>query len=170
VEHQETEGLRLRVLVAYYSWSGNTEKVAMRIAKDYGGHDVSLRRISPVKDRGYRTWLLLSFIPGSRVAMKPLDVDMGAFDLLILGCPKWTFSCPPFNEFVATLRNHRGKKAAFFMTFGGFDEERYLASVLRKLARAGLDVRSHLAVSRKKVLSGEYTELVDEFCKGLGTD
>jgi len=160
----------LRVLIAYYSWTGHTEEVAARIAKNFVGHDVSIHRITPVKKRGYKTWLLLSFFPGSRVSILPLGVDLGDFDLLLLGCPKWTFSCPPFNEFVKTMGIVRGKKAAFFTTFGGFDVERYAESAVTRLARAGLDVRSRLMISRKKVQSGEYAQLVDEFCNRLLAD
>jgi hypothetical protein len=159
----------LRVLIAFYSRTGHTEKVAARIAKNFAGHDVSIRRIFPVKERGYKTWLLLSFFPGSRVPIMPLDTDVGDFDLLLLGCPKWTFSCPPFNEFVSRLKNHHGRDAIFFTTFGGFDEKRYVGSIMRKLVKSGLNVRAGFLVSRKKVLSGEYASLVDEFCGGLSS-
>jgi hypothetical protein len=164
---RKKRGSKLRVLIAYYSWTGHTEKVATRIAENFADHDVSLRRIIPVRERGYKVWLLLSFLPGSRVPILPLDLDLGQFDLLVLGCPKWNLSCPPFNEFIKGLGNQSGRRAALFTTFGGFDEKRYVESVIRKLMKTGLDVRAHFMVSRKKVLSGEYVSLVDEFCKGL---
>ena len=142
----------------------------MRIAQNLAGHEVSIRRIIPVKDRGYTSWLALSFFPGSRVSILPFDVDVCDFDLVVLGCPKWTFSCPPFNELTSRLETKVARAAVFFITFGGFDEERYVASAVRNLRKRGFEVRSVLKVRTKNVQSGEYTSLVDDFCRGLLAD
>lgn len=144
--------------------------MATRIAENLTGYEVSIRRVVPVKERGYASWLALSFFPGSRVSILPLDLELSDFDLVMLGCPKWTFSCPPFNELITGLKTHAAKTAVFFMTFGGFDEERFSASMLGKLRKAGFEVRSVLKVKTKKVDTGEYISLVDNFCKGLLRD
>jgi hypothetical protein len=109
----------------------------------------------------------LSFLPGSRVPILPLGLEAKRFDLLVLGCPKWTFSCPPFNEFVSRLDPARGTRAAFFTTYGGFDEKRFLRSMVHALERVGLNVVGQVAVPREKVRSDEYAATVDEFCDAI---
>lgn len=158
------------MLIAYFSWTGNTEKVASRIAANFSNNEVAVYRIVPIKERDYWAWLLLSFLPGSRVQILPHPLDVSKFDLIVLGCPKWTFSCPPFNEFVSGMKNQLGKNAAFFTTYGGFDEERFVSSIVRKLGKNGMNVRSQLLVKRDRVQSGSYVQSVDDFCKNLLKD
>ena len=154
----------MKVLIAYFSWTGMTEKVADRIAKNLSKQEVEVRRMMPSKQRGYLAWLTLSLFPGSRVKIQQLDCDLSGFDLVMMGSPKWTLSCPPFNEFLGRLRNQLGKKVVYFMTYGGFDQERFARRAVSRLNALGCQVVDVLLVKRRLVETGEYAGVVDQFC------
>ena len=95
-------------------------------------------RLSQHADDGYLHWLAYSFVPDSEVEIENPEVELSHYDVVLLGFPKWTFSCPPLNGFVRKLRSLNKPRFYLFMTCGGFDEQRFLDSFTRKLAQDGL--------------------------------
>lgn len=155
----------MRVLVAYFSWTGNTRAVADEVVRQLSQHhEVEVCRIEPQKQRGYFRWLLLSFIPSSKVKIQPVVEDVSKYDVVVLGGPKWTFSCPPVNSYLSRLSGCEGKNGAIFITYGGFGEDRYLNGLVKKMETKGLDVRATLLARRSQVRSGEYCGEVKTFC------
>ena len=156
----------MSVLIAYFSWTGNTKTVAEKI-KDLlkNKHKVREVKIEPVKDLPYPLWLILSFIPESRVKIA-LTGEIGDPDCLFLGTPKWTFSCPPVNSFLDMLE-WRGD-VYLFITCGGFDEVRYANSLRNKIENLGLKVKDVLIIKRKLIQEGRYGEIVSDFLKRNG--
>ena len=158
----------MKILLAYFSWTGHTEKVAGEIHRLLkGSHQVEMCRIHPVKARGYWRWLALSFLRGSRVRITPTVTDLRPHDLLILGSPKWTVSCPPLNQYIRLLTGHAGKRLIYFMTFGGFGQERFRDMIVRRVERRGLRVEGTLLVKRRHVQEGRFAEQVQDFCRRL---
>ena len=155
----------MRVLVVYFSWTGNTRAVADELVRQLSPHHkVEVCRIEPQKQRGYLRWLLLSFIPSSKVKIQPAVEDVSKYDVIVLGGPKWTFSCPPLNSYLSRLSGCEGKNGAIFITYGGFGEDRYLNRLVKKMEAKGLDVRATLLARRSQVRSGEYRSGVKVFC------
>ena len=85
-----------KILVAYFSWSGNTQYVAEQIAKQTGG---TLFRIEPVKP--YPT----EYTPCTEVAKKEKEdnarpaiknkvEDWDSYDTVFIGCPVWWWTAP----------------------------------------------------------------------------
>lgn len=153
----------MKILIAYFSWRGATHRVAARLRDDAAGHEVLFLRIAPRRDRKYWRWLMLSLFPGSSV-----DIDLGAieaskYDLILVGSPKWTVSCPPFNRLLRRLSGTTGKPVGYFMTYGGFDAERYVRATLKALESMGMKPIGSLAVKRRLTEGPEYLPLVDEF-------
>ncbi len=158
----------MKILLAYFSWTGHTEKVAGEIHRLLqGSHQVEVCRIQPVKERGYGRWLALSFLRGSRVRIAPAVTELSPYDLLILGSPKWTVSCPPLNQYIRLLTGHAGKRLIYFMTFGGFGQERFREMMVRKLRKRGLHVEGTLLVKRQHVQEGVFPKQVEEFFRHL---
>jgi hypothetical protein len=106
---------------------------------------------------------LYSFFPGSRVRVEAINSDVSSYDLICLGSPKWTFSCPPFNEYLHMLRGCRGKRFVLFATFGGFRERDFTTRIISSLKRKGASSISVLTVERRHVHDGAYIKLVDDF-------
>ena len=85
-----------RVLVAYFSWSGSTEKVARLIAGLTGG---SLLEVATVKS--YPTDMtdcvaeaLKEFDENARPELATPTVDMSQWDVVFVGFPNWHGTAP----------------------------------------------------------------------------
>ncbi len=158
----------MKILVVYFSYQSTVEMAAESIAAHLVelGHAVQTARIQPAKARRYWKWLLLSFLPGTRVRIRPVQIDFGSFDRMCLGFPKWTFSCPPINQFLATADIPRSVPIALFTVYGGWDEERYLRTMIRRVSRTN-PVVAWLALKRKRVLAGKHLDAISGFCRQL---
>lgn len=152
------------IQIRYYSRTGTTHQVATDIADRIP--DSSIERIYPVKERSYPNWLARSFLPGSTVDIEPTETDLTDANVLFLGMPKWTFSCPPAMRFLkqATLDD---VPVGLFITYGGFDEKRYATSHVSRLQNRGADVRGVFLVQRDKIDTTEYNEGLEQFCRSV---
>jgi len=158
----------MRILVAYYSFTSTVESLAGSIESYLAPrYQVTVTRIEPVRERSYWNWLLRSFLPGSSVAIACPPLDVTRFDRICIGFPKWTFSCPPLNRYLAILPELPPQTSlGLFMAFGGFDEDRYLRRIAARVSRKGKLVAS-LAVKRKLVDTPESISLTRQFCDAL---
>ena len=159
-------GQKARLLVAYYSFTGNTRRIAQALAQRLRDFcDVETVEIIPTRRRCYLHWLAYSFVADSEVDIENPETELSHYDVVLLGFPKWTFSCPPLNGFVRKLRSLNKPRFYLFMTCGGFDEQRFLDSFTHKLARMGCDVAGSLTIERKQIHRETYSESVDSFAK-----
>ena len=121
----------MKILLAYFSFTGNTEKVSKLILKclQESGINCDIFKIEPILKLKYLPWLFLSFIPGLPFPVKNLKLlNLGNYDAIILGSPKWSLSCPPVTYFIRFLKSERLKAKSslrifLFITYGGFGED-----------------------------------------------
>lgn len=159
---------RNRALVAYFSLAKSTAKVAEALITRLSDHfEVSSAPIVPVKNHGYKYWLLLSFFPNLGVRIEPIESNLAGYDLLILGTPKWTLNCPPVTEFLKLLQQARDKYGAVYVVHKGFDEKRYLESLKRKLEGKGMKVISSALFSSLSVSDGSYERTLKSFAEEI---
>ncbi len=159
---------KARLLVAYYSYAGNTKRVAQALAQRLRNFcDVEIVEIVPTRRRCYLHWLAYSFVPDSEVEIENSEVELSQYDVVILGFPKWTFSCPPLNRFIRKLRSLNKPRFYLFMTCRGFDEQRFLDSFTRKLARMGCNITGSVTIERKQIQRETYSTSVDSFVKHI---
>lgn len=133
-----------------------------------GACKVEIVEIVPTRKRSYLHWLAYSFIPNSEVEIENPQMRLSAYNGVILGFPKWTLSCPPLNKFIRKLSALDVPKFFLFMTYGGFDEERFLRSFIRKLAEMRVNVVESVAIKREEILTETYKASVDVFGKLIG--
>jgi hypothetical protein len=160
-------GQKARLLVAYYSYTGNTKRIAQALAERLRNFDVGIVEIVPTRRRCYLHWLAYSFVPDSEVEIENPEVELSQYDVILLGFPKWTLSCPPLNRFIRKLRNLNRPRFYLFMTCGGFDEQRFLDSFTRKLTRIGCNITGSLTIERKQIQRETYSTSVDSFVKRI---
>jgi hypothetical protein len=160
-------GQKARLLVAYYSYTGNTKHIAQALAERLRNFDVGIVEIVPTRRRCYLHWLAYSFVPDSEVEIENPEVELSQYDVVLLGFPKWTFSCPPLNRFIRKLRSLNKPRFYLLMTCGGFDEQRFLDSFTRKLARMGCNITGSLTIERKQIQRETYCRSVDSFVKRI---
>jgi hypothetical protein len=166
-----------RTLIAYHSRSGYTKQLAMTLAHELitRGHDVSIEFILPSKERN--KWLLvppllplLPFLPlyliyapfrrwwlaryrQAEQAIQPLKFpDVSAYDLILLGGPKWLYISYPVARYLNTVEGLSGKPVGCFATFCGppleiFEKEMLFSPLTDRITVKGATVTSTLAIS-----------------------
>ena len=111
----------MKTLVTYYSFSGNTEKVAKMFGKILEAKgEVHLQRLKPTNE-------IKSFIGQCAAARKKdkaileqgIRFDTSSYDLVLVGSPVWAFApTPAMNTFLENLSGLRGKRVIVLLTSG----------------------------------------------------
>lgn len=158
----------MRILSAWYSRTGTTELLANEAATELRslGHRVTAAPIVPSLDLPYPLWLFLSFWPGSRVPLRGAGGSAAGCEACLLSLPKWTFSCPPVNAFLAR-RAGELPPTAILLTCGGWDQERYLREIEGRMERLGVQVLGGQVFKRRDVEQQRVTDGLREFLRGL---
>lgn len=108
-----------RYLVVYYSWTGNTKKVAKAVAGRLGADLEAIVEQHPHSGVFARFWCAFDSIFRRRPPILPAGHDVGDYDVVILGSPVWAADmAAPMRTFLAREKG-RIAKAAFFCTYGG---------------------------------------------------
>lgn len=155
----------MKTLIVFFSRGGTVEAVAEGIRAELDAStQLTVASIQPVRFRGYWEWLLRSFFPRSRVSIQPVVTDLALYDVICLGFPKWNYACPPVNQYLLEMENCKGKDFALFMCHRGFDQKRYLDSMVKQVSQRGGRVVATLAAQQKTVEDGSYGESLMRFC------
>ena len=158
----------MKILIVFFSYTGNTRKVALDIANNISDdHVVEIEEIRSHKEHKYIFWLLSSFIPGRCSKIQDIHKDLRTYDIVCFGFPKWTFSCPPFNQYLKEVVGLKYPRLGVFITYGGFDVERYYSSLLRKIENKGGNISSKIILRRSEVSIGNYQEKIKKFYRRL---
>lgn len=122
---EHTESSDKNVLVAYFSCTGTTERVAQAIAAEVGG---DLYRITPAKaytqaDLDWRNRDSRSSVEmhdeGARPELAGNPLDAGRYDVVFLGYPIWWNLCPRAVNTFLEQYDFSGKTVIPFATSGG---------------------------------------------------
>ncbi len=109
-----------KILVAYFSWGGNTRAVATRIAQLTGG---TLYEIQPATS--YTTnYNELAYTvarneldTNARPALKETDADFSQYDYVFIGCPVWWQIAPMIMSTFCENYSFKGKTVIPFCTY-----------------------------------------------------
>lgn len=112
-----------KLLTVYYSWSnGNTERIAKQLQSVAGGDLLRIDTAVPytgsyndVVDQGQR-----EVNAGYEPALKPVDLDLSAYDVIAVGTPTWWYTMAPAVLTFLHSQNWAGKTVVPFMTNGGW--------------------------------------------------
>ena len=111
-------------LVLFYSWSGNTQRIAQIIAEKTGA---DLRELQPETPYSQSYNAVLSqakqeIQQKQYPALRPIDMDWNAYDVVYLGTPNWWSSiAPPVSSFLHEVMP-TDKTIIPFCTHGGGGE------------------------------------------------
>jgi ferredoxin len=97
------ETYSMRVLLCYFSATGNTEKIAKAIGAEFRqlGMEVEEKDVTPFSARSVR-------------------IDLEPYEAFVFGAPIYSWRAPRvFREWLSTL-DGRGRKCSMFFTYGGF--------------------------------------------------
>lgn len=87
----------MKALIVYYSYTGNTKRIAQMIQNEIGGDIAEIETVVPyegdyniVVDQGHEE-VNRGFMP----QIKPLNVNIKDYDTVILGTPVWWYTFAP---------------------------------------------------------------------------
>lgn len=110
-----------KVLVAYFSWGGNTRKVARHIHDRIGGDIYEIRTVKTYPD-DYKACVedaKMEIETNARPELSGNLPDLKNYDTLFLGYPVWWYAAPrPVMTFIDHY-NFDGKEVILFCTSGG---------------------------------------------------
>ncbi|MFA6048462.1 MAG: hypothetical protein WC792_00760 [Candidatus Micrarchaeia archaeon] len=142
----------MRILVAYYSLTGNSRGVAQKIAQSLKGHEVAVEEIIPTVPYS----LPSAYVLGGKDAMfkkivelEPLQNDASEFGGLVVVSPcwAWTFT-PPIRAFIAKLPQGGGKPAVAVMMQDG-KGDKAVSLLAEALQEKGWNVSAKIFVAGK---------------------
>jgi len=153
----------MKTLVAYYSRTGNTRKLAQAVAAALGAE---LQEITEPKDRsGFWGYLLAGRDAALKRAtpIQPFAADPAAYDLVVVGTPVWAFTmASPVRSFLEAAAGQL-KAVAFFCTEGGNGHER----TFRQMAALAGRKPAATLVLLEKELTADFGAKVTEFAKAV---
>lgn len=110
-----------KILIAYFSWGGNTRGIAQEIHKQTGADLFEISPVTPYSD-DYNTVLMQAQEDQHNQARPELSAhvqNMAAYDVILLGYPNWWASIPmPIASFLEEY-DFTGKTIIPFCSHGG---------------------------------------------------
>ncbi len=152
----------MKTLIACYSYSGHTLKVAEAIKNNI---NADLTRIETLNDKWYifKAW---DSLRENRVPIKPCKTDLIDYDSLILCCPVWAGRAPAaINQYLSELKNLKGKQFGVFVTSGGNKSQKATIQMREYLDGQGMRFLGQMKILRKNVENENYGEIFDIFTK-----
>lgn len=112
----------MKTLIVYYSYPGNTKSIAEMIQKKTGADILRIETVVPydndynkVVDQG-QSEVNRGYCP----EIKPLNIDPGQYDTIILGTPVWWYTFAPAMHTFLKTQDWKGKTIYPFATNGGW--------------------------------------------------
>lgn len=112
----------MKKLILYYSYSGNTKKVAEMLQKEIDSDLAEIKTVVPyegdyntVVEQG-KEEINSGFMPD----LQALSVDLKTYDTIVLGTPVWWYTFAPAVKTFLNTNDLAGKKLYPFATNGGW--------------------------------------------------
>lgn len=110
-----------KILIAYYSWSGNTKEVAEAIQEKTGGTLFRIETVQqyPEEYRATTEQAKKEINAGFHPELKDKVANISQYDVIFIGSPNWWGTiAPAVSTFLASY-SLKGKKVIPFITHGG---------------------------------------------------
>jgi len=152
----------MRILVVYYSLTGNTKKIGEEITKRLNAE------IEEIIDKKKRTGFLGFLRSGYEALFKRMtDIETTSknhneYDLIIVGSPVWAGSLSSPVRTYLSLYKDKMKNLAFFATYGMSQ-----GKVFKQMEEISKSPIKTFGISEKEIKSGVYSGRVEEFTKEL---
>ncbi len=152
----------MKVLIAYYSWTGHVETVAKELAASLGA---DLDRIVPEKeyegkegyDRAGKEGMLHKKVPIK------FSKDPSSYDLVIVGSPQWAFSVSSPARSYISMNKDKMRKAAFYSSSGS----PFPFAIWGMKDAYGKKPVATMKVREMEVESGKYKEKMEKFVEEI---
>ena len=151
----------MQVLIVYYSFTGNTKKVAETFG-DFlknKGCCVTLLKIRPEKEvEKFLPQVIQTLVRKGCELPQDMECDFNNYEVILVGSPVWALSpVPAVRSYILESKNVKGKKVYLFVTYGsGLGKMKALNIMASLLEKKGAQILGRLAISQKKVYDRDY--------------
>lgn len=120
-----------KILIAYFSWSGNTQHVAEYIAGQTGGTLFRMEPVNPYPEE-YDPCTEVAKAEkerDARPAIKNRVEDWDSYDTVFIGCPVWWWTVPMIVCTFTESYDFKGKTVIPFCTYASTYRDETLAKI-----------------------------------------
>lgn len=150
----------MNTLIAYYSRTGHTEKVATDLAQKIGANLVHIEAVNEPQAHGKSLSSLLTV----HAEIKPCKIDLSDIDFLIVATPVWADGPSPYIErYLSMVTNCRGKPFSALIETAQGGGKRTLSQIRKALERKGMRYVSSAFTFEGDVDAGKYDEVIQRF-------
>ena len=120
-----------KILIAYYSYSGNTKEVAEAIQKEIGGDlfEIKAEGTYPDEYRPMTEQAKKEIDAGFRPKLTTSVADMAQYDAVFIGSPNWWGTITPQVSSFLESYDLSGKTVIPFVTHGGGGQQNTIADL-----------------------------------------
>lgn len=136
-----------KILIAYFSWSGNTKHIAEKIQEKIGGDMFRIETSTPYPQDYNETAYGVAKKQHEENIMPELkdNGDVLDYDVIFVGTPAWWYTIAPAVKTFLTENNFAGKTIIPFVTHGGGGGYK-IADDMEELANGAEVVKNQLVV------------------------
>lgn len=110
-----------KILISYFSWSGNTKSIAEKIHSNIGGDMFRIETAVPYPDDYHEAAYGVAkkqHEEGIKPELKD-NGDVSNYDIIFVGTPAWWYEMAPAVKTFLSENNFEGKTIVPFITHGG---------------------------------------------------
>lgn len=154
----------MKILIIYYSRTGNTKRIAQELATLLPADIEKIIESEPRE--GFINWLRAGkdAMQKKISIIAPIKSNIGEYDLLIIGSPVWAFTVPPPIRSFLTQYRSEIKRVAFFATMGGRGDKRAFLHMQEICAKMPLLTETFL---EKEIKQNFYQSKLHSFIEGI---
>lgn len=149
----------MKSAVIYYSFSGNTKKVA-DVLKDClkTKAEVEIIELKPLGESDKFLTQAARAFKRKRAQLAPVNYDLCGYDLVCFGTPVWAFGpAPAMNTYLDVCLGVKDKEVVLFTTYGsGTGNQRCLNYMQDVLAKKGAKQFKRFSIQQLKVDDREF--------------
>ncbi|RAI15796.1 MAG: flavodoxin [Candidatus Melainabacteria bacterium] len=138
-----------RILIAYFSWSGNTKYIAEKIHNTTGGDMFRIETVASYPEDYNETAYGIAkkqHEEGTKPELKD-NGDVSGYDVIFVGTPAWWYEMAPAVKTFLTENNFEGKTIVPFITHGGGGKYT-IAEDIGKLAKGAKVLKPFVVANR----------------------
>ena len=130
-ENKTMDTQNAKILIAYYSYSGNTKEVAEAIQKEIGGDlfEIKADGTYPDEYRPMTEQAKKEIDAGFRPKLTTSVADMAQYDVVFIGSPNWWGTITPQVSSFLESYDLSGKTVIPFITHGGGGQQNTIADL-----------------------------------------
>ena len=153
-----------KYLVAYYSWTGNTAKVAKLIAATLGADIEKIRDVVPRTGFFAFAAALVASVLKKSPPIQQSTKNVADYEVVILGCPVWGSNmATPMRTYLMRERQSI-KQVALFCTLGGSGGK---AALARMAALCDHTPLADLALNQPAIASDAWRRAAEDFARQI---